>query len=109
MDIQLLSFPADSPPLSVIVAAKLAGITSTADSSLASGSAPTFLFTNGYNQISLFPQLSLPYLASKKEKRLRFYLQKQLILIYNTFYFYCFPLSNFVSLSDFRLFLEFMP
>ncbi|CAK9311775.1 unnamed protein product [Citrullus colocynthis] len=47
MDIKLLSFPADTPPFSVIVAAKLSGITFSEDSSLASGSAPTFLFTNG--------------------------------------------------------------
>ncbi|XP_022969395.1 glutamate--tRNA ligase, cytoplasmic [Cucurbita maxima] len=47
MDVKLLSFPADCPPLSVIVAAKIAGITSPADSSLPSGSAPQFLFSTG--------------------------------------------------------------
>ncbi|KAK2966190.1 hypothetical protein RJ640_008756 [Escallonia rubra] len=42
-----LSFPADSPPLSVIAAAKIAGLSITTDSSLPSASPPTFLFSNG--------------------------------------------------------------
>lgn len=45
MEIKKLSFAADSPPLSVIAAAKVAGISFPAD---ASGSAPTFHFSNGY-------------------------------------------------------------
>ncbi|GAY59186.1 hypothetical protein CUMW_192670 [Citrus unshiu] len=44
MEIKVLSFPADSPPLSVIAAAKLAGITLPTETS---GSAPTFSFSNG--------------------------------------------------------------
>ncbi|KAK3022167.1 hypothetical protein RJ639_045362 [Escallonia herrerae] len=42
-----LSFPADWPPLSVIAAAKIAGLPITTDSSLPSASPPTFLFSNG--------------------------------------------------------------
>ncbi|KAH9750619.1 glutamate--tRNA ligase cytoplasmic [Citrus sinensis] len=44
MEIKVLSFPADSPPLLVIAAAKLAGITIPTETS---GSAPTFSFSNG--------------------------------------------------------------
>ncbi|XP_044489937.1 glutamate--tRNA ligase, cytoplasmic-like [Mangifera indica] len=44
MEIKQLSFAADSPPLSVIAAAKLAGISLPTDTS---GSAPTFHFSNG--------------------------------------------------------------
>ncbi|KAH9684841.1 glutamate--tRNA ligase cytoplasmic [Citrus sinensis] len=44
MEIKVLSFPADSPPLSVIAATKLAGITIPTETS---GSAPTFSFSNG--------------------------------------------------------------
>ncbi|XP_028779419.1 glutamate--tRNA ligase, cytoplasmic [Neltuma alba] len=47
MDIERFSFAATSPPLSVIVAAKLAGISFPIDSSLPSDSAPTFLFPTG--------------------------------------------------------------
>ncbi|XP_047329745.1 glutamate--tRNA ligase, cytoplasmic-like [Impatiens glandulifera] len=42
-----LSFPADSPPLSVIAAAKIAGVHLSEDPTLSSGSPPTFLFHNG--------------------------------------------------------------
>ncbi|OWM72358.1 glutamate--tRNA ligase, cytoplasmic [Punica granatum] len=47
MEIKQLSFAADSPPLSVIVAAELAGIPLATDSSLASGSTPFFVLSNG--------------------------------------------------------------
>lgn len=47
MDIKQFSFAAASPPLSVIVAAKLAGIALPIDTSLPPDSAPTFLFSNG--------------------------------------------------------------
>ncbi|KAJ0094945.1 hypothetical protein Patl1_15410 [Pistacia atlantica] len=45
MEIKQLSFAADSPPLSVIAAVKLAGISLRTD---ASGSAPTFHFSTGF-------------------------------------------------------------
>ncbi|KAL5828019.1 hypothetical protein ACOSQ3_019850 [Xanthoceras sorbifolium] len=44
LEIKQLSFPADSPPLSVIAAAKLARIPITTDTSAA---APTFIFSDG--------------------------------------------------------------
>lgn len=44
----MLSFPADSPPLAVIVAAKIGGVSVSADSSLPSGSLPTLLYSDGY-------------------------------------------------------------
>ncbi|KAF7818045.1 glutamate--tRNA ligase, cytoplasmic [Senna tora] len=47
MDVQKLSFSASTPPLSVIVAAKLAGISLPIDTSLPPDSSPTFLFSNG--------------------------------------------------------------
>ncbi|KAJ7977786.1 Glutamate--tRNA ligase [Quillaja saponaria] len=47
MEIKLLSFPADSPPLSVIAAAKLSGISPPLEPSLPPDSAPTFLFSDG--------------------------------------------------------------
>ncbi|KAG2694083.1 hypothetical protein I3760_08G124700 [Carya illinoinensis] len=47
MEIKVLSFPADSPPLSVIVAAKLSGFALPTDTSLPPDSAPTLLFSNG--------------------------------------------------------------
>uniref|UniRef100_A0A7C9AYI9 Uncharacterized protein n=1 Tax=Opuntia streptacantha TaxID=393608 RepID=A0A7C9AYI9_OPUST len=46
MDIKLL-FAADNPPLSVIAAAKVAGVPLSFDPSLPSGSAPLFVFSNG--------------------------------------------------------------
>ncbi|PSS08412.1 Glutamate--tRNA ligase [Actinidia chinensis var. chinensis] len=46
MDIKL-SFSADSPPLAAIAAAEVAGIAVSIDSSLPSGSPPTFLFSSG--------------------------------------------------------------
>lgn len=46
MDLKL-SFPADSPPLAVIVAAKIGGVSVSTDPTLASGSPPTILFSNG--------------------------------------------------------------
>uniref|UniRef100_A0A5B7BD11 glutamate--tRNA ligase n=1 Tax=Davidia involucrata TaxID=16924 RepID=A0A5B7BD11_DAVIN len=46
MEVRLL-FSADSPPLSVIVAAKIAGIPIGTDSTLTSGSPPTLIFSNG--------------------------------------------------------------
>ncbi|XP_057961886.1 glutamate--tRNA ligase, cytoplasmic [Malania oleifera] len=42
-----LSFSANNPPLSVIAAAKVAALTLSTDSTLTSGSPPTFLFSNG--------------------------------------------------------------
>lgn len=42
-----LSFSSDNPPLAVIAAAKIAGISLQTDSSLPHGSAPTFTFTSG--------------------------------------------------------------
>ncbi|XP_021762788.1 glutamate--tRNA ligase, cytoplasmic-like [Chenopodium quinoa] len=42
-----LSFAADNPPLSVIAAAKIAGISLSPDPSLPSGSVPKFIFSNG--------------------------------------------------------------
>ncbi|CAK8572599.1 unnamed protein product [Lathyrus sativus] len=47
MDIKTLSFAASTPPLAIIAAAKLAGISPSIDSSLPPDSAPTFLFSNG--------------------------------------------------------------
>ncbi|XP_024018792.1 glutamate--tRNA ligase, cytoplasmic [Morus notabilis] len=47
MEIKSLSFPADSPPLSVITAAKIAALPFTADPSAAPESPPSFLFSNG--------------------------------------------------------------
>ncbi|XP_062171686.1 glutamate--tRNA ligase, cytoplasmic-like [Alnus glutinosa] len=47
MGIKLLSFPAESPPLAVIVAAKLSGFDLPTDTSLPPDSAPTLLFSNG--------------------------------------------------------------
>ncbi|KAK4282668.1 hypothetical protein QN277_014015 [Acacia crassicarpa] len=47
MDIEKFSFDAASPPLSVIVAAKLAAISFPIDTSLPSDSAPTFFFSSG--------------------------------------------------------------
>lgn len=47
MEIAQLSFAADSPPLSVIAAAKLAGVPLPLDSSLPSGSPPFLLCSNG--------------------------------------------------------------
>ncbi|XP_021733478.1 glutamate--tRNA ligase, cytoplasmic-like [Chenopodium quinoa] len=44
-----LSFAADNPPLSVIAAAKIAGISLSPDPSLPSSSAPKFIFSNGGN------------------------------------------------------------
>lgn len=46
MEMKLL-FSADNPPLSVIAAAKVAGISISAEPSLPSGSDPTFVFSNG--------------------------------------------------------------
>ncbi|KAA8545332.1 hypothetical protein F0562_020116 [Nyssa sinensis] len=46
MELKLL-FPADSPPLSVIVAAKIAGISLRTDPTLSSGSRPTLIVSNG--------------------------------------------------------------
>ncbi|KAF5738841.1 hypothetical protein HS088_TW12G00034 [Tripterygium wilfordii] len=45
MEIKLLTFPADSPPLCVIVAAKVAGITLHSE---ASASVPTLDFSDGH-------------------------------------------------------------
>ena len=45
-----LSFPGDNPPLSVIATAKLAGIPISVDSSLASGSLPSFLISSSDNE-----------------------------------------------------------
>ncbi|XAR49213.1 Glutamate--tRNA ligase [Bertholletia excelsa] len=42
-----LCFPSDSPPLAVIAAAKVAGISLSVDSTLPAGSLPTFLFSTG--------------------------------------------------------------
>lgn len=42
-----LSFSADNPPLAVIAASKVAGVSLEIDSLLSSASAPTFLFSNG--------------------------------------------------------------
>ncbi|MCD9641874.1 hypothetical protein HAX54_028355 [Datura stramonium] len=42
-----LSFPADSPPLAVIAAAKIAGVPISTDPTLASGSPPVIHFDNG--------------------------------------------------------------
>ncbi|KAF5462910.1 hypothetical protein F2P56_018877 [Juglans regia] len=47
MEIKVLSFPADSPPLSVIVAAKISGFALPTDTSLPPDSAPTLLFSDG--------------------------------------------------------------
>lgn len=44
-----LCFPADNPPLAVIVAGKIGGLSLSADSSLPSGSPPTLLLPNGYD------------------------------------------------------------
>jgi hypothetical protein len=52
MEIKLLSFPAESPPLAVIVAAKLSGFDLPSDTSLPPDSAPTLLFSNGYSSIA---------------------------------------------------------
>lgn len=49
MEIKQLSFAADSPPLSVIVAAKVAAIALPTTTTTDSPSVPTFLFSNGYN------------------------------------------------------------
>ena len=46
MEIKLL-FAADSPPLSVIAAAKIGGVPLSVDPSLPSGSVPSFVFSNG--------------------------------------------------------------
>ncbi|GAB2224372.1 hypothetical protein Drorol1_Dr00005127 [Drosera rotundifolia] len=43
-----LVFAADNPPLSVIAAAAVAGVALSIDSSLPSGSAPSFIFSDGY-------------------------------------------------------------
>ncbi|KAL9262634.1 Glutamate--tRNA ligase, cytoplasmic-like protein [Drosera capensis] len=43
-----LVFAADNPPLSVIAAAAVAGIALSIDASLPSGSAPSFIFSDGY-------------------------------------------------------------
>lgn len=48
-----LSFPADHPPLYVIATAKVAGIPISEDSSLASGSLPTFLISSNDNEFKL--------------------------------------------------------
>lgn len=48
MEIKLATFSADSPPLAVIAAAKIAGIALPSDASAAPDSAPAFLFSNGY-------------------------------------------------------------
>lgn len=45
-----LSFPADHPPLYVIATAEVAGIPISEDSSLASGSLPTFLISSNDNE-----------------------------------------------------------
>ncbi|XP_059648352.1 glutamate--tRNA ligase, cytoplasmic [Cornus florida] len=42
-----LSFPAGSPPLPVIIAAKIAGVSLSIDATLTSGSPPTFHFSDG--------------------------------------------------------------
>ncbi|GLT67632.1 hypothetical protein SLA2020_399250 [Shorea laevis] len=47
MEIKVLSFPAESPPLAVIVAAKLSVFALPTDTSLPPDSAPTLLFSNG--------------------------------------------------------------
>ncbi|KAL1341320.1 hypothetical protein HN51_027800 [Arachis hypogaea] len=47
MDIKTFAFAAATPPLSVIAAAKLAGISPSVDTSLSPDSSPTFLFSNG--------------------------------------------------------------
>lgn len=52
MEIKLLSFPAESPPLAVIVAAKLSGFVLPTDTSLPTDCAPTLLFSNGYSSIA---------------------------------------------------------
>ncbi|KAL3538404.1 hypothetical protein ACH5RR_001770 [Cinchona calisaya] len=49
-----LSFPADSPPLAVIVAAKIGGISLSIDPSLSSGAPPSLLFSDGTNLSGLF-------------------------------------------------------
>ncbi|KAF3454755.1 hypothetical protein FNV43_RR05203 [Rhamnella rubrinervis] len=48
MEIKLATFSADSPPLAVIAAAKIAGISLPCHTSAAPDSAPAFLFSNGY-------------------------------------------------------------
>ncbi|QCE07199.1 glutamate--tRNA ligase, cytoplasmic [Vigna unguiculata] len=47
MDIKTFAFAASSPPLPVIAAARLAGISPSIDTSLSPDSAPTFLFSDG--------------------------------------------------------------
>jgi glutamyl-tRNA synthetase len=42
-----LAFSQDRPPLSIISAAKVAGVTLTIDPTLASGSVPTLHFSSG--------------------------------------------------------------
>ncbi|XP_027158669.1 glutamate--tRNA ligase, cytoplasmic [Coffea eugenioides] len=47
MEIQMLCFPADAPPLAVIVASKIAGLSLPTDPSLPSGSTPILHFSDG--------------------------------------------------------------
>nr|AFK45146.1 unknown [Lotus japonicus] len=47
MDIKTLAFAAASPPLPVIAALKLAGVSPSVDTSLPPDSAPAFIFSNG--------------------------------------------------------------
>ncbi|XP_015874811.3 glutamate--tRNA ligase, cytoplasmic [Ziziphus jujuba] len=47
MEIKSVTFPADSPPLAVIAAAKIAGIPLHADPSAPTDSSPVFIFSNG--------------------------------------------------------------
>lgn len=49
MDIKTLAFAAASPPLPVIAALKLAGVSPSVDTSLPPDSAPAFIFSNGYS------------------------------------------------------------
>lgn len=54
MEIKEVSFAADSPPLSVISAAKVAAVNLPAPTVLKdSSSPPTFFFSNGYSPIFL--------------------------------------------------------
>lgn len=59
MEIRVLSFPSDNPPLPVIVAAKLAGFSLPTDTSLPPNSTPTLLFSNGY----LFILIKISFLS----------------------------------------------
>ncbi|KAL6179040.1 hypothetical protein ACLB2K_050556 [Fragaria x ananassa] len=57
MKLKSLSFPVENPPLSVIVAAKLAGVSVPADASLAPGSPPVLHFSDGRKLRGVLPLL----------------------------------------------------